>query len=163
MAPKLSCPVYKNACPLQLSESSVPSSIPNSNVRPLTRPPPPIGSIPPPGIIATQNAIHGNHSTLTLANLARINNANAQDCHQGKASLHQTLKKGQPHHSESVADASYYSSVLASFGSTAAAVGGSIASGPMSSSAGGGGGGSGVGGCAESGVGGSWQQSQYYR
>ncbi|XP_023172117.1 E3 ubiquitin-protein ligase Hakai-like [Drosophila hydei] len=83
-----------------------------------------IGSIPPPG--SSERAAGHTHSTLTLANLARINNANAQDCHQGKASLHQTLKKGT-HQSESVADASYYSSVLASFGSAGVAAGPTVA------------------------------------
>lgn len=122
MDPNLSCPVYKNRLPLQLSESSVPTSNSFSPLRPL-----PalggIGSIPPPGsAVAPQSTIHG-HSTLTLANLARINNANALDCHQGKASLHQSLKKGPLHQSESVADASYYSSVLASFGSGSGAPG----------------------------------------
>lgn len=71
--------------------------------------------------------------SLTQANLARINNANAQDCHQGKMALQQSLKKVQSlnagshvhhhHHqasSETVADASYYSSVLNSFGAVAA-------------------------------------------
>lgn len=58
-------------------------------------------------------------SSLTTANLARINSA--QECHQSKSSMHQ-LKKlptSQGHHqpSDSVADASYYSSVLNSFGS----------------------------------------------
>lgn len=61
--------------------------------------------------------------SLTQANLARINNANAQECHQGKMVLQQSLKKVQlnpthNHHQtpETVADASYYSSVLNSFG-----------------------------------------------
>jgi len=137
-----------------------------------------IGSIPPPGSAAAQNAIHGGHSTLTLANLARINNANAQDCHQGKASLHHSLKKGPPHQSESVADASYYSSVLASFGSAGTGSGsgsgasGSVAAGGpptganASHSACGPGAQGGGSGSAETSAGGSssnWQQSQYYR
>jgi len=188
MAPKLSCPVYKKttACPLQLSESSVPISVSASIAsRPVLSRLPltggvgnigSIGSIPPPGsAAAAQNAIHGGHSTLTLANLTRINNANAQECHQGKASLHHTLKKGTPHQSESVADASYYSSVLASFGSAA----GNPGSGPP----GGGataaaqpanpsgshsavGPGALIGGSTDAPTGGSsgnWQQSQYYR
>uniref|UniRef100_A0A034VMI4 Uncharacterized protein n=1 Tax=Bactrocera dorsalis TaxID=27457 RepID=A0A034VMI4_BACDO len=83
-----------------------------------------IGNIPPPGSVSstsTQGSTH-SHSSLTQANLARINTANEQNCHQGKVALHQTLKKTpitQSHHQppESVADASYYSSVLNSFGS----------------------------------------------
>ena len=87
-----------------------------------------IGSIAPPG--AQNSAVHANnaggtyttHSTLTQANIARINAANVQECHQSKASLHQSMKKTtitQGHHqtssSEAVADASYYSSVLNAF------------------------------------------------
>ncbi|EDW37224.1 GL25641 [Drosophila persimilis] len=98
-----------------------------------------VGTIPPPGsaaaVAAAQNSVHA-HSTLTLANLARINNANALDCHQGKASLHQSLKKGPSHQSESVADASYYSSILASFGSAGppGAVSGGVAPAPTHNS-----------------------------
>ncbi|XP_032595205.1 E3 ubiquitin-protein ligase Hakai isoform X2 [Drosophila grimshawi] len=113
----------------KLSESSVASSAAAAAVAHLQQrssvrgPVGGIGSIPPPGS-SDRIAVH-SHSTLTLANLARINNANAQDCHQGKASLHQTLKKGVggTHQSESVADASYYSSVLASFGSAGGGTG----------------------------------------
>lgn len=118
-----------------------------------------IGSIAPPGSSAASQSSQ-THSSLTQANLARINNANAQDCHQGKLAVHQSLKKtplGQGHHqpSESVADASYYSSVLNSFGSG----GGGPSSGnnpPYESSS-----------AAPSNQGGgqnSWQQQQqYYR
>jgi len=70
----------------------------------------------------TNTPTQSSHSALTQANLARINNANAQECHQGKVALHHTLKKtsiSQVHNQtpETVADASYYSSVLNSFGS----------------------------------------------
>ena len=107
-----------------------------------------IGSIAPPGSATLQPST--THSSLTQANLARINNANAQECHQGKVALHQSLKKAplsQGHHqpSESVADASYYSSVLNSFGSS----GGESSSTTVSNQPGG-----------QS----SWQQQQqYYR
>lgn len=140
-----------------------------------------IGSIPPPGS-SDRSGIH-THSSLTQANLARINNANAQDCHQGKASLHQSLKKGMPHKSESVADASYYSSVLASFGSAGGTTGPSPDGMPVGSSGTAGCGGvgavAGAGGNmnlgnstqltsyetgnAGSGTGSNWQQTQYYR
>ncbi|TDG45228.1 hypothetical protein AWZ03_008383 [Drosophila navojoa] len=149
-----------------------------------------IGSIPPPG--SSERAAGHTHSALTLANLARINNANAQDCHQGKASLHQTLKKGT-HQSESVADASYYSSVLATFGSAGVAAGPSTAStsspaipncAPNSGSASGGGAAAGAGNGSSMNLGNAaqlsssydignatgstssgsnWQQAQYYR
>lgn len=109
----------------KLSESSVtvtPIQAPSTllNQRAPLRSTSNIGSIAPPGSSSLQTT--PTHSSLTQANLARINNANAQDCHQGKVALHQSLKKtplSQGHHqpSESVADASYYSSVLNSFGS----------------------------------------------
>lgn len=114
-----------------------------------------------------QQLVSHSHSSLTQANIARINTANAQDCHQGKVALHQTLKKTpitQSHHQtpETVADASYYSSVLNSFGSavsgsgvppnatSAAAVGyppppSNISQQPTQHNQG------------------SWQQNQYYR
>ncbi|XP_030377187.1 E3 ubiquitin-protein ligase Hakai, partial [Scaptodrosophila lebanonensis] len=140
-----------------------------------------IGSIPPPGsaaaVAAAQSSVH-THSTLTQANLARINNANAQDCHQGKASLHQSLKKSGHQPSESVADASYYSSVLNSFGSagppggsgSGSGVGGPGVSGPVGGSSGAvvsnasqvPGGGYETSNAAGS-TASSWQQSQYYR
>lgn len=79
------------------------------------------------GQSGTVDAIPGGVTgvpSLTQANLARINNVNAQECHQGKLVLQQSLKKVQlnssqhSHHQnpETVADASYYSSVLNSFG-----------------------------------------------
>jgi len=169
---------------LQLSESSAASSVAaallqqRSTARSSVSG---IGSIPPPGSADRSN--NHTHSSLTQANLARINNANAQECHQGKASLHQTLKKGT-HKSESVADASYYSSVLASFGGNP----GTATAGPPTGSSGtaGGAGASGIGSAAGAGSnpnsgntaqltggyetsnlasGGSsnWQSSQYYR
>lgn len=138
-----------------------------------------IGSIPPPGSSDRSGFHTHTHSSLTQANLARINNANAQDCHQGKASLNQTLRKGIPHKSESVADASYYSSVLASFGSAGGNTGPSTDGTPVASSGTTGGGGVGVvagavgnpsqlssgyeTGNATSGIGSNWQQTQYYR
>lgn len=86
--------------------------------------------------------------------MARINNANAAECHQGKVALHQTLKKApltQAHHQppEAVADASYYSSVLSSFGSanTTANTNNASAYDGQNTSMGQG----------------SWQQQQYYR
>lgn len=116
-----------------------------------------IGSIAPPGSSTLQQA--PTHSSLTQANLARINNANAQDCHQGKVALHQSLKKtplSQSHHqpSESVADASYYSSVLNSFGS-AGASSSSSNNPPYESSTG--------NTSNQPGGQSSWQQQQYYR
>lgn len=117
-----------------------------------------IGTINPPGSLPPTNA--QIHSSLTQANLARINSANAQDCHQGKVAVHQSLKKapGQiSHHqpSETVADASYYSSVLNSFGSSSS--GGVATSGNNTSY-------ETPSGQTNQNVQGSWQQqNQYYR
>lgn len=120
-----------------------------------------IGSINPPGPVPPTSV--QMHSSLTQANLARINNANAQECHQGKVAIHQSLKKGNPagggHHqtSETVADASYYSSVLNSFGGSGGGGGGGPSSGSNTAY-------ESQPGQSSQGVQGTWQQQQqYYR
>lgn len=148
--------------PRKLSESSAsvpPIQAPSSllSQRTQIRASNSIGSINPPGSAPPANT--QIHSSLTQANLARINNANAQDCHQGKVAIHQSLKKGssQTHHqtSETVADASYYSSVLNSFGSSGGSsmpsAGGNTSYETTS------------GQTNQPTQGSSWQQQQYYR
>lgn len=116
--------IRNNNSILQLSESSsnTPSALLTQRI-PMRAPPSNVGTTASAVTVATPTTTTLNHSSLTQANLARINNANAQECHQGKMALHQSLKKApltQLHHqtAESVADASYYSSVLNSFGSS---------------------------------------------